>query len=122
MFVTRLNKSARGVCEACGGGRTDCETAVMPEAPPEFLRSALDTPPIWSSTGLMETEIHTGREYIPSRSNLNNLQATTKTKRGQREKGDNPSKRGSSLDQTHSSEFAGQKEEGENHPGDDHGA
>ena len=47
--------------------------------------------------------------------------ATTKTKRGQREKGDNPSKRGSSLDQTHSSEFAGQKEEGENHPGDDHG-
>jgi hypothetical protein len=49
-------------------------------------------------------------------------QATTKTKRGQREKGDNPSKRGSSLDQTQSSEFAGQKEEGENHPGDDHGA
>ena len=49
-------------------------------------------------------------------------QATTKTKRGQREKGDNPSKRGSSLDQTHSSGFAGQKEEGENHPGDDHGA
>ena len=46
----------------------------------------------------------------------------TKTKRGQREKGDNPSKRGSSLDQTHSSGFAGQKEEGENHPGDDHGA
>ena len=46
----------------------------------------------------------------------------TKTKRGQREKGDNPSKRGSSLDQTQSSEFAGQKEEGENHPGDDHGA
>jgi len=48
--------------------------------------------------------------------------ATTKTKRRQREKGDNPSKRGSSLDQTQSSEFAGQKEEGENHPGDDHGA
>ena len=47
---------------------------------------------------------------------------TTKTKRTQREKGDNPSKRGSSLDQTQSSEFAGQKEEGENHPGDDHGA
>ena len=45
-----------------------------------------------------------------------------KTKRGQREKGDNPSKRGSSLDQTHSSEFAGQKEEGENHPGDRIGA
>ena len=64
MFVTRLNKSARGVCEACGGGRTDCETAVMPEAPPEFLRSALDTPPIWSSTGLMETEIHTLRERV----------------------------------------------------------
>ena len=41
---------------------------------------------------------------------------TTKTKRTQREKGDNPSKRGSSLDQTQSSEFAGQKEEGENHP------
>ena len=50
------------------------------------------------------------------------VKATTKTKRGQREKGDNPSKRGSSLDQTQSSEFAGQKEEGENHPGDDHGA
>lgn len=70
MFVTRLNKSARGVCEACGGGRTDCETAVMPEAPPEFLRSALDTPPIWSSTGLMETEIHTLMERVHSRSFL----------------------------------------------------
>ena len=43
----------------------------------------------------------------------------------QREKGENPSKRGRSLrnypGQTQSSEF-GQKEEGESHLGDDHGA
>ena len=45
-----------------------------------------------------------------------------KDKKGTKGKGDNPSKRGSSLDQTQSSEFAGQKEEGENHRGDDHGA
>ena len=53
------------------------------------------------------------------------LKGTTEENRTQREKGDTPSKRGSSLrnylDQTQSSEF-GQKEEGESHLGDDHGA
>ena len=55
---------------------------------------------------------------VPTRKTTN----PGKPNKTQREKGDNPSKRGSSLDQTQSSEFAGQKEEGENHPGDDHGA
>ena len=53
---------------------------------------------------------------------LKNNQTGHKRKKGI---SDIPSKRGSSLrnylDQTQSSEF-GQKEEGENHPGDDHGA
>ena len=60
--------------------------------------------------------------YIPEVGTLTQKQPN----RTQREKGDTPSKRGSSLirnylDQTQSSEF-GQKEEGESHLGDDHGA
>ena len=53
------------------------------------------------------------------------VKRTTEENRTPSEKGDTPSKRGSSLrnylDQTQSGEF-GQKEEGESHPGDDRGA